>query len=213
MLPVVVAATQWGIVPGFVAAVAGAAAADFFLLSAALQLLDPRSAGHRRSAAVPAGRAGHQQSRRAPQERSGRVAPSRKGDQRAACLLAGPRHLPHQPRSDIRSARLSFEHAALSRRPDRDGAGRSMALEPTIRGSGGDPAREAAKLIAAGAVQCVERHARSCWNRNRRGLAGAVISPEILGYGAIAVELGESAGRAYEAPSRNASKRCSKRRC
>jgi len=30
MLPVVVAATQWGIVPGLVAAVAGAAAADFF---------------------------------------------------------------------------------------------------------------------------------------------------------------------------------------
>ena len=30
MLPVVVAATQWGLVPGIVAAVAGAAAADFF---------------------------------------------------------------------------------------------------------------------------------------------------------------------------------------
>jgi two-component system sensor histidine kinase KdpD len=30
MLPVVVAATQWGVGPGIVAAVAGAAAADFF---------------------------------------------------------------------------------------------------------------------------------------------------------------------------------------
>ena len=30
MLPVVLAATQWGLVPGLVAAVAGAAAADFF---------------------------------------------------------------------------------------------------------------------------------------------------------------------------------------
>jgi Flp pilus assembly protein TadB len=68
MLPVVVAATQWGLGLGIVAAVAGAAAAGFLLLSAALHLLDQRSARRRRSRPVSVDRRSYKQSRGPAQE-------------------------------------------------------------------------------------------------------------------------------------------------
>ena len=71
MLPVVLAATQWGIVPGLMAAFTGAAAADFFFLSAALQFLVGEPSGYCRSASLSIGRHGHEQSRGTPQERDG----------------------------------------------------------------------------------------------------------------------------------------------
>ena len=52
MLPVVVAATQWGLGPGIVGGRRGRSGGGFLLLSAALYLLDPRSAKRRRSCAL-----------------------------------------------------------------------------------------------------------------------------------------------------------------
>ena len=68
MLPVVVAATQWGVVPGIVAAVAGAAAADFFFYPPlyTFWIRDPQDVID--LILYPVDCAGHEQPRRTPQE-------------------------------------------------------------------------------------------------------------------------------------------------
>ena len=102
---------------------------------------------------------------------------------------------------------LSFQHAALSRRADRDAEqgdqdiGDSAAVPREVR-------NKAAKLIAAaapGASSVVDAHSRRAW-------LVRVIAPEILGYGAIAVEFGDSVGEQHRCHRPARRDACSRKR-
>ena len=101
---------------------------------------------------------------------------------------------------DYLSNTLRYRAVLIATAQDDHAVGDTAAVPEEIR-------QEAAKLIAAGAS------AASTLRDPRSGRAWLVrlISPEILGYGAIAVELGDGAGEPTEA-SRTASKRCSRKR-
>ena len=125
MLPVVVAATQWGIGAGILAAVAGAAAADFFFYPPlyTLWIRDPQNVVDLALFLLIALVTSNLAARLKNEADS--ATPPRKRNHRAARILARPRHVSHQPRLDLRGAGLPIQHATLSCRAHRYGAGRS----------------------------------------------------------------------------------------
>jgi len=188
MLPVALAATQWGIVPGLVAAFAGAAAADFFfyppLYSFELQnpqdiidllmyllvaIVTSNLAARLKNEAVAL--------RRREKEISELHAFSQG---LAACLTSRDLIFAVQ---DYLSNTLRYRAVLIATAADDYGAGVDSAIPAAVR-------REAAKLMASNAPSTsivLEPQSRAEW-------LVRVIAPEILGYGAIAVELGESTG-------------------
>jgi K+-sensing histidine kinase KdpD len=189
LLPVVVAATQWGIGPGIVAAIAGAAAADFFfypplysfwirdpqdvvdlILFLVVALVTSNLASRLKNEAVVL---------RRREREIGELHAFSQG--LATCLTSPDLIFAVQ---DYLSNTLRYRAVLIATRDEhhsRDDA--SAAVPEQIR-------REAAKLIAAEASHAsivIESHGRRAW-------LVRVIAPEILGYGAIAVELGDSPG-------------------
>ncbi len=188
MLPVVLAATQWGIVPGLVAAFTGAAAADFFfypplysfwlqnpqdaidlLLYLLVAIVTSNLAARLKSEAVTLGR------------RERQISELHAFSQGlAACLTSRDLIFAVQ---DYLSNTLRYRAVLIATVQEDHGSDRGTAIPQEIR-------REAVKLIAADASlvsSILEPNSRRAW-------LVRVIVPEILGYGAIAVELGDGAG-------------------
>ncbi len=189
MLPVVVAATQWGIVPGLVAAVAGAAAADFFfypplysfwlenpqdvidlLLYLLVALATSNLAARLKNKADILSR----------REREIRELHTF-SQGLATCLTDRDLIFAIQ---DYLSNTLKHRAVLIATaQGDHDPEADAKAVPEEIR-------REAAKLIAGNSP-----HASPILeSRSRRAWLVRVIAPEILGYGAIAVELGDGPG-------------------
>jgi K+-sensing histidine kinase KdpD len=193
MLPVVVAATQWGVGPGILAAFAGAAAADFFfypplysfwirdpqnvvdlILFLLIALVTSNLAARLKNEAVAL---------RRREKEIGELHAFSQG--LATCLTDRDLIFAVQ---DYLSNTLRYRAVLIATAQDDRAVGDTAAVPEEIR-------QEAAKLIAAGAS------ATSTLRDPRSGRAWLVrlISPEILGYGAIAVELGDGAGEPTEA--------------
>jgi K+-sensing histidine kinase KdpD len=186
MLPVVVAATQWGIGAGIVAAVAGAAAADFFfypplytfwirdpqdvvdlILFLLVALVTSKLAARLKNEAVNLSR------------REKEISELHAFSQGLATCLTG-RDLIFAVQ-DYLSNTLRYRAVLIASARDDHGPGDSTAVPEEIR-------REAVKLIAAAAPHAstiMEPHSRRAW-------LVRVVAPEILGYGAIAVELDDT---------------------
>jgi two-component system sensor histidine kinase KdpD len=188
MLPVVVAATTWGIGAGVVAAFAGAAAADFFfypplyslwlqnpqdivdlLLYLLVALVTSNLAARLKNEAI------------ALQRREKEIGELHAFSQGlATCLNSRDLIFAVQ---DYLSNTLRYRAVLIATAPAERAAFENTAVPEEIR-------REAVKLIAAGA-----RRASTVLDPgSRRAWLVRVIAPEILGYGAIAVGLGEEAG-------------------
>jgi K+-sensing histidine kinase KdpD len=192
MLPVVVAATQWGIGAGIVAAIAGAAAADFFfypplytlwirdpqnvvdlLLFLLIALVTSNLAARLKNEAVAL---------RRREKEVGELHAFSQG--LATCLTSRDLIFAVQ---DYLSNTLRYRAVLIAREQDDHSIGDSTAVPDDIR-------REAVRLIAtntAAASTVFDPHSRRAW-------LVRVITPEILGYGAIAVELGDGAGERTE---------------
>jgi K+-sensing histidine kinase KdpD len=188
MLPVVLAATQWGIVPGLVAAFTGAAAADFFfypplysfwlqnpqdaidlLLYLLVAIVTSNLAARLKNEAVTLGR----------REREIRELHAF-SQGLAACLTSRDLIFAAQ---DYLSNTLRYRAVLIATVQEDHGSDHGTAIPQEIR-------RAAEKLIAADAL-----HASTILEPNsRRAWLVRIIAPEILGYGAIAVELGDGAG-------------------
>ncbi len=189
MLPVVVAATQWGIVPGLVAAIAGAAAADFFfypplysfwlenpqdvidlLLFLLVAFVTSNLAARLKNKADVLSR----------REREIRELHTF-SQGLATCLTDRDLIFAVQ---DYLSNSLKHRAVLIATAPGDHGPEvEATAVPEEIR-------REAAKLIAGNAPQAspiLETPSGRAW-------LVRVIAPEILGYGAIAVELGDAVG-------------------
>jgi K+-sensing histidine kinase KdpD len=188
MLPVVVAATQWGIGAGLVAAVAGAAAADFFFYPPLYSLLirDPQEvidlilfllvalvtsnlAARLKNEAVVSSR------------REGEIRELHAFSQGLATCLTD-RDLIFAVQDYLSNA-LRHRAVLIAKLQEEDCAAEETAVPAEIR-------CEAAKLIEADAHRAstiIERHSRRAW-------LVRVIAPEILGYGAIAVALDDTPG-------------------
>jgi K+-sensing histidine kinase KdpD len=191
MVPVVVAATQWGVGAGIVAAVAGALAADFFfypplytiwirdpqqvvdmILFLLVALVTSNLAARLKDEAVAVGQ----------REREIRELHAFSRGL-ATCLNSRDLIFAVQ---DYLSNTLRYRAVLLA--TDQDQGDTADAVPEEVR-------REAAGLAAADAPKpssVIERRTGRVW------LVRA-ISPEILGYGAIAVEFGDSAGERIEA--------------
>ena len=189
MLPVVLAAAQWGIVPGLMAAFAGAAAADFFfypplysfslenpqdvvdlLLYLLVATITSNLAARLRKETVAVGR------------REKEITELHAFSQSLATCLTG-RDLIFAVQ-DYLSNTLRYRTVLLATAQDDSEADSDGTAVPAV------VRREAVKLMAANdshASTIMERGNRSTW-------LVRVIAPEILGYGAIAVELGGGAG-------------------
>lgn len=193
MLPVVVAATQWGIFPGLVAAFAGAAAADFFfypplysfwlqnpqdvihlLLFLLVAIVTSNLAARLKNEAVALGR------------REKEVSELHAFSQGlAACLTTRDLIFAVQ---DYLSNTLQYR-AILIATAQHDHSPREVGAVPDeIR-------RKATEMIAANAPRALTVPEP----RTGRAWLVRVIAPEILGYGAIAVELGDSPGERTDA--------------
>ena len=196
MLPVVVAATQWGVGPGILAAFAGAAAADFFfypplysfwirdpqnvvdlILFLLIAVVTSNLAARLKNEAV------------ALRRREKEIGELHAFSQGLATCLTG-RDLIFAVQ-DYLSNTLRYRAVLIATEQDDHAVGDTAAVPPEIR-------QEAVKLIAAGAS------AASTLRDPRSGRAWLVrlIAPEILGYGAIAVELGDGAGEPAEVVAR-----------
>ena len=185
LLPVVVVATQWGLAPGLVAAVAGAAAADFFfypplytfwlqnpqdivdlLLYLVVALVTSNLAARLKNEAINLSR------------REKEITELYAFSQSlATCLNSRDLIFAVQ---DYLSNALRHRAVLIATVSDERGSDEDGAVPEEVR-------REAAKLIAAAAAQAstiVDPSSRRTW-------LVRVIAPEILGYGAIAVELGD----------------------
>jgi len=187
MLPVVLAATQWGLVPGLIAAVAGTAAADFFfypplysfwldnpqdVIDLLLYLLVATVASN---LAARLKTKADTLSRRENEIRELHAF----SQGLATCLTDRDLIFAVQ---DYLSNTLRYRAVLIATAQDDDPHDNTVVPDE-IR-------RQAVKLIAAGAPRAstiVEPHSRGAW-------LVRVIAPEILGYGAIAVELGDSPG-------------------
>ena len=188
MLPVVLAATQWGIVPGLVAAFAGAAAADFFFYPPlySFELQNPQDIIdlllYLLVATVTSNLAARLKNEAvALRRREKEVSELHAFSQGlAACLTSRDLIFAVQ---DYLSNTLRYRAVLIATAADDHGAHDNTVVPAGVR-------REAVKLIAANAPRAstmLEPQSRSEW-------LVRVIAPEILGYGAIAVELGESTG-------------------
>jgi K+-sensing histidine kinase KdpD len=198
MLPVVVAATQWGVVPGIVAAVAGAAAADFFfypplysfwirdpqdvidlILFLLIALVTSNLAARLKSEAVNL--------RRREREISELHAFSQG---LATCLTSRDLIFAVQ---DYLSNALRYRSVLIATAPDDYARSGDAAVPEEIR-------RAAVKLIAADAsAGDISRVSTAVDSHNGKTWLIRIIAPEILGYGAIAVELGDAPTERSEA--------------
>jgi K+-sensing histidine kinase KdpD len=187
MLPVVVAATQWGVGAGIVAAVAGAAAADFFfypplytlwirdpqnvvdlILFLLIALVTSNLAARLKNEAVAL---------RRREKEIGELHAFSQG--LATCLTSRDLIFAVQ---DYLSNTLRYRAVLIATEHD-DSARGDTAVPEEIR-------REVAALIAANAPAAstaLDPHSGRAWLVRR-------FAPEILGYGAIAVELGDGRG-------------------
>jgi K+-sensing histidine kinase KdpD len=193
MLPVVVAATQWGILPGLVAAFAGAAAADFFfypplysfwlqnrqdlidlLLFLLVAIVTSNLAARLKNEAVAVGR------------REKQVSELHAFSQGlAACLTTRDLIFAVQ---DYLSNTLQYRAILIATAQDDHSPREVGAVPDEIR-------RKATEMIAANAPRALTVPEP----RTGRAWLVRVIAPEILGYGAIAVELGDSPGERTDA--------------
>jgi len=188
MLPVVLAATQWGLVPGLVAAVAGAAAADFFFYPPlySFWLQNPQDVIDLLLYLLVATVASNLAARLKTKadilsRREKEIRELHAFSQGLATCLTG-RDLIFAVQ-DYLSNTLRYRAVLIATAQHDHDANDNTAVPEEIR-------REAVKLIAANAPRAstiIERHSRGAW-------LVRVIAPEILGYGAIAVELGDSPG-------------------
>jgi len=188
MLPVVVAATQWGIGAGILAAVAGAAAADFFFYPPlyTLWIRDPQNvvdlALFLLIALVTSNLAARLKNEAvALRRREKEITELHAFSQGlATCLTSRDLIFAVQ---DYLSNTLRYRAVLIATEQADQGISDSAAVAREVR-------NEAAKLIAAaapGASIVVDPQRGRAW-------LVRVIAPEILGYGAIAVELGDSLG-------------------
>jgi K+-sensing histidine kinase KdpD len=196
MLPVVVAATQWGVGPGILAAFAGAAAADFFFYPPlySFWIRDPQNVVDLvlflLIAVVTSNLAARLKNEAvALRRREKEIGELHAFSQGLATCLTG-RDLIFAVQ-DYLSNTLRYRAVLIATEQDDHAVGDAAAVPPEIR-------QEAVKLIAAGAS------AASTLRDPRSGRAWLVrlIAPEILGYGAIAVELGDGAGEPAEVMAR-----------
>ena len=180
LLPVVVAATRWGIVSAVIAAVAGAAAADFFFIPPlyTFWIRDPQNVVDLILFLVVALVTGNLAARLKKEalvigRREKQIRELHDFSQRLATCLTG-RDLIFAIQ-DYLSKALRHRAALIATQPDRDD---QNIAGPEVR-------RRALELIAA------KDRAPSTLVASQDGKAWPlrIISPEILGYGAIAVEL------------------------
>jgi two-component system sensor histidine kinase KdpD len=187
ILPVVLAATRWGIVPGLVAAFAGAAAADFFFYPPlyTFQLQNPQDVIdlllYLLVAIVTSNLAARlKREAVALRRREKEISELHAFSQGlAACLTSRDLIFAVQ---DYLSNTLRYRAVLIATTADDHGADDNGGVPAAVR-------REAVKLIATNAPRAstvLEPQSRSVW-------LVRVIAPEILGYGAIAVELGARA--------------------
>lgn len=196
MLPVVLAATQWGIVSGLVAAFAGAAAADFFFYPPlySFWLQNPQDIIdlflYLLVATVTSNLAARLKNEAAALSRREKEIRELHAFSQglAACLTSRDLIFAIQ---DYLSNTLRYRAVLIATVQDDYGPGDDTAVPEEVR-------REAVKLIAANAPQ----PSTVCESRSGRAWLVRVIAPEILGYGAIAVELGDSPGERTAAVSR-----------
>jgi K+-sensing histidine kinase KdpD len=188
MLPVVIAAAQWGIVPGLAAAVAGAAAADFFfypplysfwvqnpqdvvdlLLYLLIATVTSNLAARLKNEAAVSNRR---------EKEIGELHAFSQG--LAACLNSRDLIFAVQ---DYLSNTLGYRAVLIATVPDDLAPADNPAVPAEVR-------RQAMKLIAGDSLSAstvTEPKNHKAWLVRR-------IAPEMLGYSAIAVELGESVG-------------------
>ena len=189
MLPVVVAATQWGVAAGIVAAIAGAAAADFFFYPPlyTLWIRDPQNVVDLilflLIALVTSNLAARLKNEasalRRREKEIGELHAFSQG--LATCLTSRDLIFAVQ---DYLSNTLRYRAVLIATQQDDDrGIGDDAAVPEEVR-------REAVRLIAANAPAASTVHDP----RGGRIWLVRVITPEILGYGAIAVELGDGPG-------------------
>jgi K+-sensing histidine kinase KdpD len=193
MLPVVVAATQWGIVAGVVAAVAGAAAADFFFYPPlySFWLNNPQDAVDLTLflliAVVTSNLAARlKREAEVTNRRAKEIKELHSFSQGlATCLTSRDLIFAVQ---DYLSNTLGYRAVLIASSRDENGAPTDAAAVPVeIR-------QEAAKLIGAGTVANTSASSTVVDPSTGKAWLVRVIAPEILGYGAIAVELGDGAG-------------------
>jgi len=184
MLPVVVAATQWGIVPAIIAAVAGAAAADFFFFPPlyTFWIRDPQNVVDLILFLVVAVVTGDLAARLKKEainlsHREKQIRELHAFSQRLATCLTG-RDLIFAVQDYLSNA-LRHRAALIATQPDHHDYAHGAVIPKDVR-------RRALELGLA------ENHYPSAVVALQGGHAWLVrvISPEILGYGAIAVELG-----------------------
>jgi two-component system sensor histidine kinase KdpD len=192
LLPVVVAATQWGIGPGILAAVAGAVAADFFfypplysvwirdpqhvvdlILFLLVALVTSNLAARLKNEAVAVSR----------REREIRELHSF-SQGLATCLNSRDLLFAVQ---DYLSNTLRYRAVLIATDHGDNGIDDAGAVPEEVR-------REVARLAAGSA----SKPSTVVEPRSGRAWLVRVISPEILGYGAIAVQIGDSAGQCTE---------------
>ena len=188
MLPVVLAATQWGLVPGLVAAVAGAAAADFFFYPPlySFWLENPQDVVdlllYLLVAVVTSNLAARVKTKADTlSRREKEISELHAFSQGLATCLTG-RDLIFAVQ-DYLSNTLGYRAVLIATAPDDHDANDHSVVPEEIW-------RQAVKLIAANASRAstiLEPYSGGAWLMR-------VIAPEILGYGAIAVELDDSPG-------------------
>jgi two-component system sensor histidine kinase KdpD len=188
MLPVVLAATRWGLVPGLVAAVAGAAAADFFVYPPlySFWLDNPQDVIDLLLYLLVATVASNLAARLKTKadtlsRREKEIRELHTFSQGLATCLTG-RDLIFAVQ-DYLSNTLRYRAVLIATTQDDHDPNDDSAVPKEIR-------RQALQLIAANTTRgstIVELPGRGAW-------LVRVIAPEILGYGAIAVELDDSPG-------------------
>ncbi len=188
MLPVILAATQWGLLPGLVAAVAGAAAADFFFYRPlySFWLQNPQDVIDLLLYLLVATVASNLAARLKTKadtlsRRENEIRELHAFSQGLATCLTG-RDLIFAVQ-DYLSNTLRYRAVLIATASDDHDPNDSTTVPEEVR-------RQAVKLIAANAPRSsiiLEPHNRGAW-------LVRVIAPEILGYGAIAVELDDSPG-------------------
>jgi K+-sensing histidine kinase KdpD len=193
MLPVVVAATQWGLATGIVAAVAGAAAADFFFFPPlyTFWIRDPQNVVDLilflLIAVVTSNLAARLKNEAVALQRRGKEITELHAFSQglATCLTSRDLIFAVQ---DYLSNTLRYQAVLIA-------TDQEMHAHPAIPE---DVRRQAGKLIAS------RPSAASTLIDQRTGRAWLVriINPEILGYGAIAVDLGDSRAEYADATAR-----------
>ena len=193
MLPVVVAATQWGLGLGIVAAVAGAAAADFFFYPPlyTFRIRDPQNVVDLilflLIAVVTSNLAARLKNEAvALQRREKEITELHAFSQGlASCLTSRDLIFAVQ---DYLSNTLRYQAVLIATDQEMHA---QAAVPEEVR-------RQAGKLMASNAPAA----STVIDPRSGRAWLVRIINPEILGYGAIAVDLGDSRGKESEATAR-----------